>query len=63
MATSTRTETDSFGPIEVVRWAGFGLDEAARAAVAAATFYPARLGEEPVSARALLRFNFRFRDR
>jgi hypothetical protein len=53
----------TYGPIEVVRWAGFGLDESAVEAVRSVTFYPARLGGRPVSARALLRFNFRFRER
>lgn len=53
----------TYGPIEVVRWAGFGLDEAAIEAVRAAAFYPARIDGRPVAARALLRFNFRFRDR
>jgi hypothetical protein len=53
----------SYGPIEVVRWAGYGLDEAAAAAVRSSTFWPASVGGAPVSARALLRYNFRFRDR
>lgn len=53
----------AYGPIEVVRWAGFGLDEAAIDAVRACAFWPARRSERPVSARALLRYNFRFRDR
>jgi TonB family protein len=52
----------SYGPIEVLRWAGFGLDEAAVSAVRACRFFPARRGEKPVAARALLRFNFRFRE-
>jgi hypothetical protein len=53
----------TYGPIEVVRWAGFGLDESAVEAVRGVSFYPARLGGRLVSARALLRFNFRFRER
>jgi hypothetical protein len=51
----------SYGPISVVRWAGFGLDEAAVEAVRRATFWPAMRDRKPVSARALLRFNFRVR--
>jgi TonB family protein len=53
----------TYGRIDVVRWAGFGLDEAAIDAVRACKFWPARRSERPVSARALLRYNFRFRDR
>lgn len=53
----------TYGPIEVARWAGYGLDESAVAAVRAANFWPARRDGKPVDARGLLRFNFRFRDR
>jgi len=53
----------TYGPIEVVRWAGLGLDDAAVAAIRGATFWPARRHGKPVSAVALLRYNFRFRDR
>ncbi len=53
----------SYGPIDVVRWAGFGLEEAAIEAVRACTFWPARKDGKPITARALLRYNFRFRDR
>jgi hypothetical protein len=53
----------TYGPVEAVRWAGFGLDEAAAEAVLASRFWPARRDGKPVSARALLRYNFRFSDR
>jgi hypothetical protein len=53
----------TYGPVEVLRWAGFGLDESAISAVRACKFYPARKDGNPVAARALLRFNFRFRER
>lgn len=53
----------SYGPIDVVRWAGFGLEDAAIEAVRACTFWPARKDGRPITARALLRYNFRFRDR
>ena len=53
----------TYGPIEVRRWAGFGLDAEAIDAVRARKFWPARRGNEPVTTRALLRYNFRFRDR
>ena len=52
----------TYGPIDVVRWAGFGLDEASIEAVRARKFWPARRSGAPVAARALLRYNFRFRD-
>jgi TonB-like protein len=53
----------TYGPVEVVRWAGFGLDEGAVEAVRAARFWPAKRDGHPVPARALLRYNFRYRER
>lgn len=44
---------------EVVRWAGFGLDEAAVATVRQLRFKPAERDGHPVSLRALVRYNFR----
>jgi len=44
---------------EVVRWAGFGLDEAAAATASQLHFTPARLNGAPVPVRVLLRYNFR----
>ena len=45
--------------VEVVRWAGFGLDEAAVETVRQLHFSPARLNGTPVPLRVLLRYNFR----
>ena len=45
--------------VEVVRWAGFGLDESVAAAVRAMHFRPATRDGEPVASRVLLRYNFR----
>ncbi len=53
---------ETYGRIVLVRWAGFGLDESAIAAVKASKFWPARRNGRFVPARAMLRFNFRFRD-
>ncbi len=47
------------GAIEVTRWAGFGLDEAAASAIRQLKFKPARRGTEAVSIRAMVRYNFR----
>ena len=51
----------TYGPIEVARWAGLGLDEAAAAAVRNCRFWPAERGGVAVPCRATLRFNFRVR--
>lgn len=51
----------SYGRIDVVRWAGFGLDESSILAVRSSKFWPARRDGVSVPARAMLRFNFRFR--
>lgn len=45
--------------VEVVRWAGFGLDEAAVSTVRQLHFAPARRDGQPVPLRVLLRYNFR----
>lgn len=47
------------GAVEVVRWAGFGLDEATVATVRQMHFRPAERDGLPVPVRALLRYNFR----
>ena len=47
------------GEIEVVRWAGFGLDEAATATIKKMRFRPAQQNEKAVSLRGLVRYNFR----
>ena len=45
--------------VEVVRWAGFGLDEATVATVRQLHFFPAMRNGIPVPLRVLLRYNFR----
>lgn len=49
----------SLGRVEVVRWAGFGLDDAVVSAVRRMHFRPASRDGEPVAVRVLLRYNFR----
>lgn len=44
--------------IELVRWAGFGLDEAAISTARSLRFKPAERNGRPVSVRALVRYNF-----
>jgi len=45
--------------VEVARWAGFGLDEAALDTVRQLHFFPAMRDGMPVPMRVLLRYNFR----
>lgn len=45
--------------VEVVRWAGFGLDEAAVSTVKQLHFRPAMRDGVPIPMRVLLRYNFR----
>lgn len=45
--------------VNVVRWAGFGLDESVISAVRNTRFRPAMLSSAPVPVRVLLRYNFR----
>lgn len=55
-------EIDTSGEVnrvEIVRWAGFGLDEAIIEAVHAMHFRPAMRAGVPVPVRVLLRYNFR----
>jgi TonB family protein len=47
------------GRIDVVRWAGFGLDEATKETIRRMHFRPAMRGGVPVPMRVLLRYNFR----
>jgi len=47
------------GRVEVVRWAGFGLDQATIATVKQLHFFPAMRNGSPVPIRVLLRYNFR----
>ena len=47
------------GEIEITRWAGFGLDESAARAIRQLKFKPATREGQPVSVRAVIRYNFR----
>jgi hypothetical protein len=47
------------GPIEISRWAGFGLDESAAAAIRQLKYMPALRDGKPISIRAMIRYNFR----
>lgn len=47
------------GQVEIVRWAGFGLDEATTATVRQLHFFPAMRNGTAVPLRVLLRYNFR----
>jgi TonB family protein len=47
------------GRCEIVRWAGFGLEESAERAIRQLKFKPATRDGKPVSVRALIRYNFR----
>lgn len=48
----------TIGPIEVVRWAGFGLDESAVEAARRIRFRPAIFKGQPVAVRALVQYKF-----
>ncbi len=52
-------EDGTIGEIEIVRWAGFGLDESAVATVKKLRFKPALRGEKPLTIKGLVRYNFR----
>ena len=47
------------GEIQIVRWAGFGLDESTVATVRQLHFFPAMKNGAPIAMRVLLRYNFR----
>ena len=47
------------GDVEIVRWAGFGLDESTVATVRQLHFFPAMKNSAPIPMRVLLRYNFR----
>lgn len=47
------------GEVEIVRWAGFGLDEATVTTVRQLHFFPAMKNGTPVAMRVMLRYNFR----
>lgn len=47
------------GEVQIVRWAGFGLDEATIATVRRLNFFPAMKNGAAIPMRVLLRYNFR----
>jgi TonB family protein len=47
------------GEVQIVRWAGFGLDESTVATVRQLHFFPAMKDSAPIPMRVLLRYNFR----
>jgi TonB family protein len=47
------------GEIQIVRWAGFGLDESTIATVRQLHFFPALKNGTPIPMRVMLRYNFR----
>ncbi|MEP6707548.1 MAG: energy transducer TonB [Pyrinomonadaceae bacterium] len=52
-------EKGEVGLVRIVRWGGFGLDEATKDTVRRLHFYPAMRNGQPVPLRVLLRYNFR----
>ena len=47
------------GDIDIVRWAGFGLEESSLQAIRQLKFRPATRAGQPLAVRALVRYNFR----
>lgn len=47
------------GHLEIVRWAGYGLDESVMNTVKQINFFPAQRDGVPIPMRVLLRYNFR----
>jgi hypothetical protein len=47
------------GGIEITRWAGFGLEESSERALLQLKFKPGTRAGEPISVRAMIRYNFR----
>lgn len=47
------------GDVQIVRWAGFGLDETTVATVRQLQFFPAMKNGSPIPMRVMLRYNFR----
>lgn len=52
-------KTGEVGVVEIVRWAGFGLDEAAIRAIRQLKFKAATRDGKGINVRALIRYNFR----
>lgn len=53
------TENGEAAGVDIVRWAGYGLEAAVEAALRATRFRPATYNGKPVAARFLAEFNFR----
>jgi TonB family protein len=47
------------GEVEIIRWAGFGLDESSERAIRELKFKPATRDGQAISVRATVRYNFR----
>ena len=57
-----RVDLDADGEVtraEVVRWAGYGLDESTINTIQQLHFTPAKRDDKPMRLRVLLRYNFR----
>jgi TonB family protein len=52
-------EQGEVGRVQIVRWGGFGLDDATEETVQQMHFYPAMRNGKPIPMRVLLRYNFR----
>ena len=55
----TFQENGVIGAVEIIRWAGFGLDDSAITTVKQLRFEPAKLQNKPVSVSAVVQYNFR----
>ena len=51
--------TGEVGRIEITRWAGFGLEESSEKAIRLLKFKPATRDGNPITVRAMIRYNFR----
>ncbi|MGA9773899.1 MAG: energy transducer TonB [Blastocatellia bacterium] len=51
------------GDVQIIRWAGFGLDESAETAIRKLNFKPATRDGKAISVRATVRYNFRRTDK
>jgi TonB family protein len=58
-ATAVFRRSSEVGEVEITRWAGYGLDESAARAIRQLKFKPATRDGQPVSVRAVIRYNFR----
>ena len=58
-ATAVFRANGEVGEIQIVRWAGFGLEESAERAIRQLKFKAATRDGKPVTVRAIVRYNFR----